>query len=824
MHPLISSLRRIASEEDPTRRSNALATAILFVIANAVFFPYIWGDRTLQASVMVSSLYSAGSRESRVVPYVAAREIDPGASAWQTEPEFAIEHHLIFVEKQPPIWNPYSGYGVPLAADALSQPYSPFAWIPIAWSSARAYDVYVVLRIFVGALFAFLFLRQFVRFAPALAGAIAFMFSGYNLYFLTMPHLSVEVLLPALLYAEERVFRRPGMASAALLAAVIGCVILGGMPESTALALTFAVVYFIGRIAFDSSLRSEWRTYAPYLFLGAIIGVGLSAVLLVPLLEYVPLSWNSHAGPQGLTSDKGTLSWSTIAGYLAPLYLRPWSFVGTLRGFFGCSVLFFALIAFFSASSDFLKRRAGAATSAILLLGLTAFMLLSKRFGADFINWIGGLPVLRAVIFFKYEEAEIGCCMALLAGFGIARLLERRVSATSIWIAALIPLVILTAAARETQDAFSQLTQGQIYYLLGLATAIGSLILTVAVVAAFYFEKLRPAYFSTAAVALVLLEPLAAYVVPMYYVVNEPPPQSASALLGAPYVDYLRSHSGNERVYAQDSLLFPQWGGAFGLLDVRDLDGLYPAKYLTFVSTFLSDEGPGGDHLASRFVGVGDDMTTLPSRRFLALSSVRYVVSTGDLTRTADFRPSSAFAKVYDAGGIRVFQFRAPLPRVSIFHHVVVAGNPEDALRKISADNFDPYSEAVAEGDSAPLRALEGSRHMAVEAGRIERYEATYVKAVVRTDSPAFVVLNDTNFPGWLASIDGHKAAMFSANYLFRGIPVPPGTHVIEYRYHPLSFVVGLTISLVSLFVLACLALAGAIARLNIARQNAAAA
>lgn len=800
---VFAKLRDIASDDAPTLRSNVLGAALLFVLVNLVFFPYIWGNGTLQESVVVGTLYSAGSQENRPAPYVAAREIDPGASAWQTEPEYAIAHRLIFMEKQPPIWNPYSGYGVPLAANAISQPYSPFAWIPIVWSNARAYDAYVALRIFVAGLFTFLFLRLFIRFAPALAGAIAFMFSGYYWYHLMMPHLSVEVLLPALLYAEERVFRRPGFGSAALLAVVIGCVILGGMPESTALALTFGCVYFAGRFAFDRLLRSRWRAYAPYLLLGSVVGVGIAAVLLLPLLEYVPLSWNSHGGPQGLTSDKDLLSWVTISGYFAPLFPRAWSFGGTLRGFFGCSVLFFALIGFFSGVSDFLKRRADAGTSVILVLGLTAFMLFSKRFGADFINWIGGLPVLRAIIFFKYEEAEIGCCMAVLAAFGVARLCEKRASNASIWAAALIPLVILTVAARETQEAFTKLTDGKLYYELGLTVAIVFLLLAVAAAAAFYAGRLRLGYFSAACVLLVLLEPLAAYVVPMFYVLNPPQPQSASTLLGAPYVDYLKSHLGNERLYGQDELLYPQWAGAFGLQDVRDLDPIYPARYLTFVSAFLSDDGPGGDHLASRFVGIEDDMTTPMSRRFLALSSVRYVVSAEDLTRTADFRLNNAFRKTYDANGIRIFQFRAPLPRLSIFHRVLRAPTPEDALRQIGSNGFDPYSEAVAEGDPAELQGLAGGGPSRVSAGTLEEYKATYVKGVVKSASPAFVVLNDTNFPGWTASIDGREAKLLAANYLFRGIVVPAGTHVIEYRYSPRSYALGVLISVISLLVAA---------------------
>jgi hypothetical protein len=816
-----ASLRRAAAEDAPTLRSSALGAAILFLIVNITFFPFIWGDRTLQASAMIPSLYGAGSSPNRIVPYTAAREIDPGASAWETEPDFAIEHHLIFGERQPPIWNPYVGYGVPLAADAQSQPYSPFAWIAIAWSSARGYDLFVVLRIFAGALFAFLFLRQFIRFTPALAGAVAFMFSGYNLYFLTMPHLSVEVLLPALLYSVERILRRPGTGSAALLAAVVASVVLGGMPESAALALTFGTVYLVGRVAFDGSLRPEWRAYAPYLFLGAAVGIGLSAVLLLPLLEYVPLSWNSHTGPQGLTSDKGTLSWSTLAGYLAPLYLRPWTFVGTLRGFFGCSILFFALAGFFSGVVDVAKRRTERNTLVILILGITAFMLLAKRFGADFINWIGALPILRAIVFTKYEEAEIGCCVALLAGFGVARLCEKRVTTTSIWIAALIPLAILTAAAGETQQAFAKLSQGQEYYTLGFSAALIFLALAAAVVALYYSGRLQLSYFAGAALALVVMEPLATYVVPIYYVVNGAPPQSSSALLGAPYVDYLKSHmTDNYRLYGQDSLLYPQWSGAFGLEDVRDLDGLYPARYLSFVSLFLGDGGPGGDNLASRFIGAGDDMTTPMSQRFLALSSVRYVASTGDLTRSADFRKIDAFRKAYDVNGIRVFQFQSPLPRVAIFHRIIRADNSEDALQALRSDTFDPYTEAVAEGQPAAFTGLTGNRRSAVAAGHIEEYKATYVKAVVKTDSPGFVVLNDTNFPGWFASVDGHAAPLFDANYLFRGIVVPAGTHVIEYRYSPRSFAIGLMLSLISLFALGCMGLISWITRRTALRLN----
>ncbi|MHB8414574.1 MAG: YfhO family protein [Acidiferrobacteraceae bacterium] len=794
-------------------RSNLFGAVILFLLVNLTFAPFIWGDRTFQESANgASSLYAAGSRQWSPVRHLADNVLDPGSAAWQGETDFAVEHHIIFSEKEPPIWNPYASFGTPLAADAESQPYYPLAWVPIVWSNARGYDIFIALRIFIGGLFAFLFLRQFVRFIPALVGSVAFIYSGYYWLYITMQHISVEVLLPAILYGLERVLRRPGFGTAALLSIVVACLVLGGMPESTTLAFAFGAFYFIARIALDSSLRSQWRAWLSYLALGTVVGIGISAIMLIPLLEYLPVSWNFHSGaPPGLDVD--ALSWSTAATYLAPLYLGPpWGNIfgdsggwTALRGFFGCSSLFFAQIAFFSSIVDIVKRRPqGAAVP--LVLGIVAVALLAKRFGVGLVNWVGALPVLREIIFYKYEEAIIGCCVALLAGFGVSRLCEKRATMGSIWLAALIPLAILTAAASENRQAFLRLSQNQDYYLLGLSAALIFLGLAGMAVIAFYAGRINLTYFALATLVLVIVEPLSTYIIPLHYVVDVPPLQSTSALLGAPYIDYLKSHLiDNDRLYAQDGLLYPQWSGVFNLADVRGENALYYKRYLPFVRAFLTDSG--GDNLTTRFIGSGDDITTPLSQRFLALSSVRYVATTSDLPR------SNAFRRTYDVDGVQVFQFGSPLPRISIFHHVVNASTPRDALRDITSNTFDPYSEAVAEGQSPTLRRLSDARHSLVSAGHIEEYKSTFVKALVKADGTAFVVLNDTNFPGWSASVDGRSTPIFAANYLFRGIIVPSGIHTIEYYYNPRSFVVGFTISLISLFVLVGMALVALLAR-----------
>ena len=57
----------------------------------------------------------------------------------------------------------------------------------------------------------YLYLRLFLPFVPALAGGIACMLSGYYILFFNMPHLSVDILVPALFLATERLLREQSL-------------------------------------------------------------------------------------------------------------------------------------------------------------------------------------------------------------------------------------------------------------------------------------------------------------------------------------------------------------------------------------------------------------------------------------------------------------------------------------------------------------------------------------------------------------------------------------------------------------------------------------
>jgi uncharacterized membrane protein YfhO len=63
------------------------------------------------------------------------------------------------------------------------------------------------------------------------------------------------------------------------------------------------------------------------------------------------------------------------------------------------------------------------------------------------------------------------------------------------------------------------------------------------------------------------------------------------------------------------------------------------------------------------------------------------------------------------------------------------------------------------------------------------------------------LILADTNYPGWAASVDGKPVAIQTAYGLFRAVPVPAGTHVVEFRFEPASLELGAIITLLSLLI-----------------------
>ncbi len=71
----------------------------------------------------------------------------------------------------------------------------------------------------------------------------------------------------------------------------------------------------------------------------------------------------------------------------------------------------------------------------------------------------------------------------------------------------------------------------------------------------------------------------------------------------------------------------------------------------------------------------------------------------------------------------------------------------------------------------------------------------------LRVRGPGLLVLSEIVYPGWWAFIDGRHVDIVSFQGIFRGVELlEPGEHYIEFLFCPVSLVIGLSLSLLGLF------------------------
>jgi hypothetical protein len=82
----------------------------------------------------------------------------------------------------------------------------------------------------------------------------------------------------------------------------------------------------------------------------------------------------------------------------------------------------------------------------------------------------------------------------------------------------------------------------------------------------------------------------------------------------------------------------------------------------------------------------------------------------------------------------------------------------------------------------------------------ITNYEPLKIELELDVDQPGYLVLSDTYYPGWKASIDNKEVKILKADYLYRALRIEnQGKHLITFGYEPLSFRIGLYLSLISI-------------------------
>jgi hypothetical protein len=151
---------------------------------------------------------------------------------------------------------------------------------------------------------------------------------------------------------------------------------------------------------------------------------------------------------------------------------------------------------------------------------------------------------------------------------------------------------------------------------------------------------------------------------------------------------------------------------------------------------------------------------------------------------------------------LNLYWLENTISRAYLVSNVEAAASHADALRRFLRPDFPFGSTVVLEDPSHSTR----SGFPSAGSVKIVRYENRRVICRAEARSAGYLVLLDTYYPGWNAYVDGAKVEVLRANYAFRAVAVPAGSHTVEFVFRPWSFYWGLGVSLATLFggVLAC--------------------
>jgi hypothetical protein len=257
------------------------------------------------------------------------------------------------------------------------------------------------------------------------------------------------------------------------------------------------------------------------------------------------------------------------------------------------------------------------------------------------------------------------------------------------------------------------------------------------------------------------------------------------------------------RITATDS---SGWSETFELLAGQDTSqghyGHDVAHRQARVGHTWRDDPAGSDYIA---------LIPLDAPRRLTAISVSGVAPAGEFvlrglslvdTRTTTSRQvtlsTEGHYRLVHSGDVKIYENLDVLPRAFVVHHAEVIADDGQAIARLRDPAFDPAQTAILAGGE-PL-VSEGE----IEAARpdqtgIVSYTPEEVILDVTTDAGGYLLLTDTFYPGWHATVDGKPVQILRSDVLFRAVRLEPGTHRVEFSYRPASLRWGAWISAITL-------------------------
>jgi hypothetical protein len=691
------------------------------------------------------------------------------------------------------LWTADQAGGRPLWASQQTAQLYPLTWLALIFSFWRALAWIAALKLCVAALGAYALARWTgLRRGPAVLTGTAYAFCTYMTDGLQFPASGVMSMTPWVMLMAGRVGRRGRALDTIGLVLAVGLMLLTGSPEMIAIVFGGVVSYALYELlrsapAAESDVQAgRWRRLA-LLTVGGIGGVALSAAGLAVFIEFLGVANSTSRG--GADSYPNSIAY---AFFFPELWGRPDKAIGQFgpinyterTAYLGALPLLLAI------GGVFARRLRGEHlfwtlfTAVVVLISMHTFLhnLVAALPGPDHVK------LLRTLLL-----VELGG--ALLAGLGLqawlaldARQGKRMITVMAL--ALLIPVAFLLRNADPFSHVLSAIEQlpslgrdavnqksfiKQIVawrWLVFGGAGIGLLAIS---------RRVPQGIAMMAMIALVAVD-----LITMASGFNPQIPLSEANPPTPLAVSYVQSHVDHQRisgmVSAGNSGLPANLAERYALRDVQTYDFPETSRWAQLWEAYGQSIGSENDWSS----------TTPRSHAALDAFAVRYVFP--PIGVRGPLWLKAVYGQVQ--GSPVVLENPTALPRAWVAYDWRSASSQASAAAATVASSTPQlYREPVLEDTRGAPRVNAPSAPGAASFV-VDRNEQVEVRAdVART---GYLVLDDSYYPGWEATVDGHPARIVPANENFRAVAVTPGVHTIDFRYRPGSFRIGVILSIVT--------------------------
>ena len=646
--------------------------------------------------------------------------------------------------------NPYSFSGTPLLGNFQSAVFYPLNILSLLVSDfASVWAIQVVLQTVLGGIFMWAYLHN-LKLKPQaqVLGTLAWVGSGFFIAWLewnTVVHVAIYLPL-VLLTIDEIILEKHSPPKSifwpfVFVGALVSSFFAGYLQPFFYVFIT-SLVYLSARV---------WQTKKfQKLLLFSILYVLffiISLPQLIPTLSFINLSARD-VDQANWTRPDWFLPWQNLIQLVAPdffgnpatlNYFGVWNYQEFVS-FIGTAPLVFALAALF-------MRRDKKTLFWGALLTLTLVFALPTP--------IARLPYVLKLPFLSTAQPSriimlVDFALAILAALGLDHYLRKSprapLGSTLIVVSALALLLIFT-------------------YKSGLLVSQRNLILPLVItVVVFFLLSVVHLVKKTKSVIVLAILILTLFDLLRFATKFEPFSPREYLYPSTKILSFLEGKAKEEvfRVAALDDRILPSnFNVAYKIQMAAGYDPLYSKRYGQFIASLER-----GKPDISPPWGFNRIITPkLVGSHLYGLLNTKYVLS------FVDFPQFKLLAK---EGDTYLFEYPDALPRAFFVSRTINAISGNEAISKIYSSDFDSRNSAV----------VENFRTAAFTTGqaKITSYTENTVVLQTQNTSEGFLVLLDAYYPDWHATVDSVPTQIYITNYIFRGIKVPRGNHLVKFQ------------------------------------------